>query len=416
MTGNNNSKTGVWLIGALGDVATTLIVGSLAIGRKLTAPTGMVSCLAPMNQLNLTSVDKLIFGGQDIRSITATEAAKEISQRSRTFTSELLDQIQPELSKIDGNIVNSSHLNWSSNATEQQKDLTEIVRAQRLLLSTFIEQNKLDHLVVINLASAEPTAAEACEFESLKNFEQLISNNRKDLVLPSMLHAYAAFQQGCSYINFTPNSGASIPALQELAKQNNLPHYGNDGKTGETLVKTALAPMFLKRNLHIMSWEGINMLGNNDGKNLNKPDRCEGKLKNKADVLQNILSYPLHNDVNINYVPSLGDWKTAWDMIHFKGFLDVPMTMQFTWQGCDSILAAPLILDMIRFSEFAVRHNESGPMHHLSSFFKNPIEVDEMAFFPQFEMLLNYTYKHLSLQQTSAPDSNRTEPKNIAGG
>jgi len=402
---NNENKTGVWIIGALGDVATTLIVGSIAVSNKLSLPTGMVSGLSPMNQLELLSLDQLILGGQDIRNGSITESAKEISQRSRSFTTELLNKIQAALTQVDRNIVNSNQLDWSNDQQEGSLNLTEITQQQRLLLRTFIKQNKLTHLVVVNLASAETSPELSSEHDSLQGFEQLIEDNRKDRILPSMLHAYAAFSEGCSYINFTPSCGASIPALQELAQQKNLPHYGNDGKTGETLIKTALAPMFLNRNLQVMSWEGINMLGNNDGKNLDDPAKCEGKLKNKADVLQSILNYPLHADVNINYVPSLGDWKTAWNMIHFKGFLDVPMTMQFTWQGCDSVLAAPLILDMIRFSEFATRQNESGPMHHLASFFKNPIDVDEMAFFPQFEMLLNYTYQHLAKNNNFRPDS-----------
>ena len=137
------------------------------------------------------------------------------------------------------------------------------------------------------------------------------------------------------------------------------------------------------------------MLGNNDGATLSDPENRVNKLHNKENVLKNILGYNPHSDVTINYVPSLGDWKTAWDLIHFKGFLDVPMTMQFTWQGCDSILAAPLLLDMARLSEFAARHGEAGPMRHLSCFFKNPIEVDEMALHAQFGMLLEYVEQHL---------------------
>jgi myo-inositol-1-phosphate synthase len=179
-----------------------------------------------------------------------------------------------------------------------------------------------------------------------------------------------------------------------------MPYYGDDGKTGETLVKTALAPMFACRNLRILSWEGVNMLGNSDGRTLDNPTNRAGKLENKGQVLERILDYTPHGDVTINYVPSLGDWKTAWDLIHFRGFLDVEMSMQFTWQGCDSILAAPLVLDMVRLSGFAAAQGEWGPMVHLAAFFKNPLDVDEMAFFPQFEMLLEYTRRHLSNQTT----------------
>jgi myo-inositol-1-phosphate synthase len=248
---------------------------------------------------------------------------------------------------------------------------------------------------------AELHIQESLSYKRLNHFRFLLEDDRKDLITPSMTYAYAAFMECCSYINFTPNTGASIGALQELAERQGVPYYGNDGKTGETLIKTALAPMFAYRNLQVLSWEGINILGNNDGKTLDNPDNRANKVRNKEGVLEQILGYPVHSGVNINYVPSLGDWKTAWDLIHFQGFLDVKMTMQFTWQGCDSILAAPLVLDMIRFSEFAARHKESGPMRHLAAFFKNPLTVNEMALYPQFEMLLSYTWKHLSRQKES---------------
>jgi myo-inositol-1-phosphate synthase len=164
--------------------------------------------------------------------------------------------------------------------------------------------------------------------------------------------------------------------------------------------------MFVYRNLQVMSWEGVNMLGNGDGKTLSDPNNRVAKLRNKGNVLENILGYPVHSGVNIEYVPSLGDWKTAWDLIHFQGFLDVPMTMQFTWQGCDSILAAPLVLDMVRMSAFAAHNNEHGPMKHLACFFKSPHGVSEMGFQKQFEMLLEYAYQHLA--QAPAKDALKT--------
>jgi myo-inositol-1-phosphate synthase len=161
------------------------------------------------------------------------------------------------------------------------------------------------------------------------------------------------------------------------------------------------------RNLEVMSWEGFNMLGNSDGKTLSDPANCQSKLHNKARVLENILGYKPHSDVAINYVPSLGDWKTAWDFIHFKGFLDVPMTMQFTWQGCDSALAAPLVLDMVRLSEYAYRHKEKGLMRHLACFFKNPIGVEEMSLFVQFERLMEYAQTHLAQEKINSVQSSK---------
>ncbi len=148
--------------------------------------------------------------------------------------------------------------------------------------------------------------------------------------------------------------------------------------------------MFMMRNLEIMSWQGVNLLGNEDGRALADPARRAGKLKNKDEALTTLLGYPVHSGVVIDYVPSLGDWKTAWDLIHFRGFLDVPMTMQFTWQGCDSILAAPLVLDLVRLCEHAARHGRYGLQRHLACFFKHPLDVGEMALHRQFERLVDY--------------------------
>ena len=393
---NNDQRTGVWLVGAYGDIATTLIVGSCAIRNNLISRNGLVTELSPMQQLDLIKLDELIIGGHDIVDNTVANQAESICVRSRTYSYPLLQQVTAQLEKINEDIVVAPELSW--NVLQPVKDLPaldELCNKIRTMIQQFAAKHKLDHVVVVNIASAEEQNPLTEAHEDFAAFLNLLATDRKDLVPPSMLCAYAALMEDCSYINFTPNIGASIGALQNLALERKLPYYGNDGKTGETLVKTVLAPMFAARNLRVMSWEGTNLLGNGDGETLDKPENCKNKIQNKAAVLPQILGYPVHSGIHINYVPSLGDWKTAWDLIHFQGFLDVPMTMQFIWQGCDSILAAPLIIDMIRLAEFAHRNGEQGAMRHLACFFKNPIEVNEHAFYKQFEMLLNYTYKHL---------------------
>lgn len=393
---NNNHRTGVWLIGAYGDIAITLMVGSCALQNKLISNNGLVTELSPMQQLDLVKLDDLVIGGHDIISNTVATQAEIICERSRTYSHRLLQQLTAQLEKIDNDIVVVPELAWNVlQPAEDLPTLDELCNNFRTLIQQFVAKHKLDHVVVVNIASAEEQSPLLAAHEDSAAFVNLLATDRKDLIPPSMLCAYAAFMEHCSYINFTPNIGASIGALQSLAVEKKQSFYGNDGKTGETLVKTVLAPMFAARNLRVMSWEGTNLLGNGDGETLNKPENCKNKIQNKAAVLPQILGYPVHSGVDINYVPSLGDWKTAWDLIHFQGFLDVPMTMQFIWQGCDSILAAPLIIDMIRLAEFAHRNEEAGAMRHLACFFKNPIDVNEHTFYKQFEMLLNYTYKHL---------------------
>ena len=390
-------KTGVWIIGAYGEIATTLMVGCLAIRKGLAGTTGLVTQLPPVSELELVSLSDLVFGGIDVRSTSLAGEAASIAANSRTFTHQILEALSPDLDNINKDIVDDRELSWRPHIVPSSlPSLSSTISRLRNHIRSFADRHSLERVIVVNLASAEPAPPASPQHNHLADFESLIEQDRKELVSPSMCYAYAAYLEDCPHINFTPNTSATIGALRELADRRGLPYYGDDGKTGETLVKTALAPMFVQRNLRVMSWEGINLLGNGDGKTLDHQENRETKLKNKQEVLGNILGYPTHSDVDIKYVPSLGDWKTAWDLIHFEGFLNVPMTMQFTWQGCDSILAAPLILDMVRMSEFAARNGESGPMLHLASFFKNPIGVTEMALHPQFEMLLEYTYRHLA--------------------
>ncbi len=179
--------------------------------------------------------------------------------------------------------------------------------------------------------------------------------------------------------------------MVQLAEEKGVPVMGNDGKTGETLVKSALAPLFMCRNLEVLSWEGVNILGNMDGRVLNHPENKESKIRSKDGVLPKILGYSPHSSVQINYVPSLCDQKTAWDFIHFSGFFGAKMSLQFVWQGYDSLLAAPLVLDLVRFAELAKRRGESGLMPHLACYFKDPLGVDEHRLYEQFRMLVDYS-------------------------
>jgi myo-inositol-1-phosphate synthase len=181
-----------------------------------------------------------------------------------------------------------------------------------------------------------------------------------------------------------------MPALVELANRRRVPIAGRDGKTGETLVKTVLAPMFARRNLRLLSWVGHNILGNLDGRVLSDPRNKESKVRSKDQVIGEIVGYPLQTHTSIEYIESLDDWKTAWDHVHFQGFLGVRMSLQFTWQGCDSALAAPLVIDLARLALLAQRRDETGVLKHLACFFKSPMGVAEHDFFRQFGLLEDY--------------------------
>jgi myo-inositol-1-phosphate synthase len=217
---------------------------------------------------------------------------------------------------------------------------------------------------------------------------------------------------GYTYINFTPSLGASLPALDELAQSTGSLHAGKDGKTGETLVKTVLAPMFALRNLKVMSWVGHNIFGNRDGLILDDPSNKSSKVETKDRVVTQILGYKPASLVTIEYLPDMGDWKTAWDHIHFQGFLGTKMALQFTWQGCDSLLAAPLAIDLARLADLEKRRGRRGRLTHLACFFKSPDGCEENDFFKQFTMLL----EHLSANDTpfDRTAANHHEPSSKA--
>jgi myo-inositol-1-phosphate synthase len=257
-------------------------------------------------------------------------------------------------------------------------------------LRQFQAEHRLDQIVVVNVASTEPPFELGDEHETLPALETALDRTTPAVLPTSGLYAYAALDAGFPYANLTPSLGASVPALEELARKRKVPHAGQDLKTGETLLKSALAPMFAKRNLRVLSWVGHNILGNRDGLVLADPQNKASKVKTKDALLGELLGYRPQSLVSIEYIESLDDWKTAWDHVHFEGFLGTKMTLQFTWQGCDSILAAPLVIDLARLVLLAQRRGEAGVLRDLAVFFKGPLGVAEHDFGKQFEMFESY--------------------------
>ncbi len=242
----------------------------------------------------------------------------------------------------------------------------------------------------MNVSSTEPRFALEAAHKSWAELKAAVTVDSREILPSSSLYATAAIEAGHSYLNFTPSLGASIPALEELARSTGSLYAGKDGKTGETLMKTVLAPMFAHRNLKVQSWVGHNIFGNRDGQVLDDPVNKSSKVETKDRVITEILGYKPTSLVTIEYIPDMGDWKTAWDHIHFKGFLGTKMTLQFTWQGCDSLLAAPLVIDLARLTEVEKTRGRKGLMKHLSSFFKSPEGTEENDFFRQFDELIGY--------------------------
>jgi myo-inositol-1-phosphate synthase len=393
-------RLGIWLVGARGSVSATVVVGAMALRRGLIPETGMVTAAPAFSGMELAPVGEVEFGGCDVRRGSILETAYHLFEETRAIDLRILEAVKEDVLRVEAEIKEGTAHNCGDTiealAGRTRRDrpaLLQEVNTVRRHLRRFRREKDLAEVVVLNLASTEPPLELHDYHCDVHAFEAGLKTNRADSCRASTLYSYAAILEGCPYINFTPSNGALVPALIELATRKGVPVMGNDGKTGETLVKSALAPMFLCRNLEIMSWEGFNLLGNMDGKVLDHPDNRRSKLKTKDQILPKILGYAPHSRVHIHYVPSLDDQKTAWDFVHFKGFLGARMAFQFVWQGYDSLLAAPLVLDLARMAEYAKRRGESGLMPHLASFFKDPLGVEEHHLSSQFAMLLDYVRK-----------------------
>lgn len=391
--------TGVLIVGAMGHIAATVVVGASALKLSETPRIGMVTDLGDFAGLGLPEPGEMVFGGWDIRSRNLGDAARDILRKSALpDEGDAVSRIGNALERYSANIFLGTAANCGEAIRsladgEREKacdSLEDLAGQMREDIRKFKNDNNLGSVVVVNLASTEPPLRLQVCHEDPDAFEECLRRNDTGAIRASTLYAYAAVREKCPYINFTPSNAAMIPAIVRLAEQEGAPVMGNDGKTGETLIKSVLAPMFRSRNLEVMSWEGFNILGNMDGKVLDNPENRESKIRTKDRLLGEVLGYAPHSKVHINHVPSLGDQKTAWDFIHFRGFLGAAMSLQFTWQGYDSMLAAPLVLDLVRMAELGRRRGESGLMPHLACFFKEPLGVSEYAFPEQFGMLRRY--------------------------
>lgn len=390
----------IWVIGAYGIVSTTAMVGAKAIEAGLADRTGLVSELPPFKGIEKYAPFSFEFGGHEIRMLdNAYEAAKEHWELNRHFERDLLEAVKEKLEGVvarKGTALNCGTgiegLGKISTLESEGYTLREIVDRITEDMKKFAD----DETVVINVASTEPLPKLSEEYHNtIEGFERMIDENRTEFASASMLYAYAALKLGLPYANFTPSAGSSIPALKQLAEQKGVPHAGNDGKTGETLVKTTLAPMFAYRNMEVVGWMSYNILGDYDGKVLSARDNKESKVLSKDKVLEKMLGYSPYSITEIQFFPSLVDNKTAFDFIHFKGFLGRLMKFYFIWDAIDAIVAAPLILDIARFLIFAKKRGVKGVVKEMAFFFKSPMDTNVINTHEQFEVLKKW-YSELS--------------------
>ena len=392
-------RIGAMLVGILGHLSSVVLTGDLLLKKGLFPPTGMVTARHEFSTLDLADPKDVVFGGWDIRSGDPAEKAREFLVDTLLVNARDYAAIQGELKAVGEYVYPGTHMNCGRAITaladgphcQPPVPAYEILETLRANIRDFLSRSGADGVVVVNLGSTEPVLTLSAQHHLTPDAVlQCVADDRQEFLRAGTLYSLAAILENCAYINFTASNSALIPGIVKLAEDKRVPVMGNDGKTGETLVKSALSSMFPSRNLEVLSWEGFNILGNMDGKVLDDPDNKESKINSKDAVLPHILGYSPHSTVHIGYVPSLGDQKTAWDFIHFKGFLGTRMSLQFIWQGFDSMLAAPLVLDLIRLAGFARRKGEYGLMPHLASFFKAPLGVEEHRLHEQFRLLSDY--------------------------
>jgi myo-inositol-1-phosphate synthase len=391
-------RVGLWLVGAFGGVGTTITVGLAAMARGLTDRTGLVSELPLFEGLPLPQPGDFVVGGHDIRETSFAESAEEFRRNSGVFEVDCLRACADDLAAASGRVRPGTHFGSGRAIAKLGRwgDLKPPRTAGQAIdtiaadMAAFAVAESIDHMIVMNVASTEPPFALGPVHQNWDTLNAALDDGGPALLPASSLYAAAALRCGYSYINFTPSLGASLPALDELAQSTGSLYAGKDGKTGETLMKTVLAPMFAQRNLKVMSWVGHNIFGNRDGLVLDDPSNKSSKVETKDRVVTQILGYKPSTLVTIEYIPDMGDWKTAWDHIHFQGFLGAKMALQFTWQGCDSLLAAPLAIDLARLTDLEKRRGGRGLQRHLACFFKSPEGVEENDFFKQGDLLVEH--------------------------
>ena len=390
----------------MGAVSTTTIAGVLAIRRGLAKPIGSLTQMGTVRLgkrtegrsplikdfVPLASLDDVVFGGWDIFDDNSYEAAKTAG----VLESSLLDQVRPELEKIrpmsavfDRRYVkrlDGPNVKKGANKREMADQLGEDMRR-------FKQEHGLDRLVMVWCGSTEVYLTESAVHASVAAFEKGLEES--DPAIPSsMIYAYAAIKEGIPYANAAPNLSADVPALLELAAKSGSPVAGKDLKTGQTWMKTVVAPGLKARLLGVEGWYSTNILGNRDGEVLDDPESFKTKEESKKSVLDYILQPNLYPDlyaklchvVRINYYPPRGDNKEGWDNIDLFGWLGYPMQLKINFLCRDSILAAPSVLDVALFLDLAKRTGMSGIQEWLSFYFKSPMAAPGL--YPEHDLFI----------------------------
>ncbi len=399
-------KMGVLIVGMNGAVSTTFIAGTLAVRKGLNTPVGSLTQMGTIRIGNrsennfpkikdfvpLTELNDIVFGGWDIRDENAYESivyAKVLDTRDVEGVEDELKKIKPMKAVFDDYYVKRLHSEWIKKG-ENKYDLMMQLRED---IRRFKSENQLDRLVTVWCGSTEIFIPEAEVHQSLATFEKGMKENHIDIA-PSMLYAYASVAEGVPYINGAPNLSVDMPAIWELADKMNVPLCGKDFKTGQTMIKTVLSPMIKTRMLGLDGWYSTNILGNRDGEVLDDPESFKTKEESKLSVIDSILQPELYPElygnydhkVRINYYKPRGDNKEGWDNIDIFGWMGYRMQLKVNFLCRDSILAAPLVLDLVLFMDLAKRAGFKGIQSWLSFYFKSPMHTKNVI--PEHDLFI----------------------------
>lgn len=393
----NSRKLGIAIIGLGGAVGSTMVAGIELLKKGKIGTEGLPLADLDENLVkDLAAYENITFAGWDLFGEHLAKAAEEhevLTLKQYAAIEEELRQIKPWRATANKEFL----ANIEGENTVSNNSHRETIEKIQTNLREF--KQTCDSVVVINLASTEKLADEGNEiFNSLTDFEKALDANAAE-ISPAMLYAYAAIAENVPYGNFTPSVAADIPALIEFAENKGVPLAGKDGKTGQTMIKSVLAPAFKTRALHVEGWFSTNILGNRDGLALSNTDSLASKIKTKSSLLDDILGYTVEDHlVDIRYYKPRGDNKEAWDNIDLKGFLGQQMQLKVNFLCKDSILAAPLAIEIARCLDLAKQRQEKGVLEEVGVFFKMPTTKSkdkkaENALHKQEDVLLNWLKK-----------------------
>jgi myo-inositol-1-phosphate synthase len=405
-----NGKLGILVVGVGGAVSSTFITGTLAVRKGQSVPVGSLTQLATIrlgkrnenrfpkikDVVPLAQLEDLVFGGWDIFPENIYEAAlhaEVLKKEDIDGVREELEAIKPMKGAFNQDFVkrlNGTHIKSGANSWELTEQLREDIRK-------FKAENNCTRVVVMWAASTEVYTPLAEEHKSLASLEAAMKGGNEAVIAPSMCYAYAAIAEGCPFINGAPNLCIDTPALMELADKMQVPVCGKDYKTGQTMLKTVLAPMLKTRMLGLNGWFSTNILGNRDGEVLDDPGSFKTKEVSKLSVIDTILQtdvYPelygnIYHKVRINYYPPRKDNKEGWDNIDLFGWMGYPMQMKVDFLCRDSILAAPLCLDLVLFADLSQRCGFTGIQSWLSFYFKSPMHAEKEV--PEHDLFIQHT-------------------------